>query len=70
MNTLEKLHEVRDILQSIMAASRTAYPATLCRAHRILELAIDDFFQSEDDVAVAFPDDEIVGELIRSEVPF
>jgi hypothetical protein len=69
MNTLEKLNEVRDILESIIAATRTSYPAVLCRAHRILELAIDDFFQCEDDVAVPYPDDEIVGDLI-ADPPF
>jgi hypothetical protein len=43
--------EVRDILEAIMAASRVSYPARLCRAHRLLELAINDFFDVEDDVA-------------------
>jgi hypothetical protein len=69
MNTLEKLNECRDILEGIIGATRTAYPATLCRAHQILLSAIDDFFQSPDDVAVPYAPDEIVGQLVN-DLPF
>jgi hypothetical protein len=37
---------------------------------RELVEALDDFFLDESDTAVPFPDDEIVGELIRSDPPF
>jgi hypothetical protein len=66
--TLKKLHEVRDIIEAVMSASRTWYPATLCRAHRILELAIGDFFSEADDVA-GFPDDPIGRERVGEVLP-
>jgi hypothetical protein len=50
MATLQRLQEVRDILEATLAASHRA-PATLVRAHRLLELAIGDFFSEADDEA-------------------
>jgi hypothetical protein len=59
MNTpQEKLREALEILDSMLARKNT--PAVLVRAHRLIESALSDFFQDEDDVAAlgqCFPDE-------------
>lgn len=57
METKAKLEEVFDILTAMLRTARA--PATLSRAHRLLESAIGDFFASEDDIA-ALPEEEPV----------
>ncbi len=59
METKQKLEEVRDILAAFLDSPRC--PATIVRAHRLVDSAIADFFDSEDDVAsipLWFPDND------------
>jgi hypothetical protein len=70
METKAKIEEAFEILTEIMRTKR--YPAIMCRAHRLLESALGDFFSEDDDVAAlgqCFPDHELVGELLP-EPPF
>jgi hypothetical protein len=64
VETKAKLEEAFEILTAILRTRR--YPAIMCRAHRLLESAIEDFFDSPDDVAALPVEDELVGELIRN----
>lgn len=54
METKAKLEEVFDILTAMLRSGR--YSTALYRAHGLLESAIGDFFESEDDVAI-LPDE-------------
>jgi hypothetical protein len=49
METKAKLEEVFDILSAMLGKGRPS--SLLCRAHRLVESAIRDFFHNEDDVA-------------------
>jgi hypothetical protein len=67
--THQKITEAYEILTAILHTGR--FPANMCRAHRLLESALGDFFDDADDVA-GLPEDlgnERVGEL-RREPPF
>jgi hypothetical protein len=55
METKAKLEEVFDILTATLKTGRA--PTNLYRAHRLLESALGEFFDNEDDVAV-LPDEE------------
>jgi hypothetical protein len=66
--TPQKLQEAIEIIEGLMSRKRGG--ATLVRLHSLICSCRDDFFSQPDDYAAPFPDDEIVGELIRSEVPF
>lgn len=59
METKAKLEECFEILTAILRIRPRTYPATLCRAHRLLESALGDFFDDPEDMA-ALPDDETV----------
>jgi hypothetical protein len=69
METREKLREVLDILGAFLASKRC--PATIIRAHHLVESALSDFFQDEHDTATIpmWFEDELVGEL-NPEPPF
>jgi hypothetical protein len=66
--TPAKLQEAIEIIEGLMSRKRGG--ATLVRLHALVASSLDDFFLDESDTAVPFPDDEIVGELIRSDPPF
>jgi hypothetical protein len=66
--TPAKLQEAIEIIEGLMGRKRGG--ATLVRLHSLISSSLDDFFLDESDTAVPFPDDEIVGELVRSEPPF
>jgi hypothetical protein len=56
MNAKNKMEEARDILHAVITGREGSYDKRLTRAARLLDLALDDFFESEDDVAVlVFP---------------
>jgi hypothetical protein len=59
METREKLAEVRDILDALMSSPRCH--KSILRARDLIESALGDFFDSEDDTAVlpfCFPDND------------
>jgi hypothetical protein len=69
MQTRDKIQEAFDILTAELRVSRTARQGHLARAHRLLESALGDYFESEEDIAtlievneICHPD-ELVGEL-------
>ncbi len=51
METKAKLEECFEILTAILRIRPRNYPAMLCRAHRLLESALGDFFDDPEDVA-------------------
>jgi hypothetical protein len=65
MNTIQRLQEARDILESLLAKRGSS--VLLVRAHGLLDTAISELFQDPDDTVALgpnFPDeDELVGEL-------
>jgi hypothetical protein len=61
MDTKQKLEEVRDILDALL--SNPKCHKSILRAHDLLESALGDFFDDEDDVAV-------IGGWFEDEPPF
>jgi hypothetical protein len=59
METKAKLEECFEALTAALRTGRMSRQPLLARAHALLESALGDFFDSEDDVA-ALPDEETV----------
>jgi hypothetical protein len=60
MNVKVMLEEVRDILAVVITQREGAYDRRLTRACRILEMALDGFFDDPDDIAILSEDDDTV----------
>jgi hypothetical protein len=59
MNVKTMLEEVRDLLHPLVTA-RGPIDRRLIRACRILEMALDGFFDDPDDIAILSEDDDTV----------
>lgn len=57
METKAKLEEVFDLLSAMLRTGHA--PAKLYRAHGLLESALSDFFENEDDIAIIVDEETV-----------